>query len=227
MPAMATVNGTRKEPDYTAERRVMIRTQLQRRGITDRRVLQAMREVPRHAFVPPEWRHEAYSDRPLPIADDQTISQPYMVAIMTQSLALQGHERVLEVGTGSGYQVAVLSRLAAQVYSIEYFPDLAETARAVLQRLGYTNVQVMTGDGGLGLPAHAPYHGILVAAAAPHVPQSLLGQLAEGGRLVIPVGSVASQELLIITRHGDDYPQARSVPCRFVPLLGQEGWAEG
>ncbi len=224
---MATVNGTRKEPDYTAERRVMIRTQLQRRGITDRRVLQAMREVPRHAFVPPEWRHEAYSDRPLPIANDQTISQPYMVAIMTQSLALQGHERVLEVGTGSGYQAAVLSRLAAQVYSIEYFPDLAETARAVLQRLGYTNVQVMTGDGGLGLPAHAPYHGILVAAAAPHVPQSLLGQLAEGGRLVIPVGSVASQELLIITRHGDDYPQARSVPCRFVPLLGQEGWAEG
>jgi len=217
MPAMATVNGTRKEPDYTAERR----------GITDRRVLQAMREVPRHAFVPPEWRHEAYSDRPLPIANDQTISQPYMVAIMTQSLALQGHERVLEVGTGSGYQVAVLSRLAAQVYSIEYFPDLAETARAVLQRLGYTNVQVMTGDGGLGLPAHAPYHGILVAAAAPHVPQSLLGQLAEGGRMAIPVGSVASQELLIITRHGDDYPQARSVPCRFVPLLGQEGWTEG
>ncbi|HSX79992.1 MAG TPA: protein-L-isoaspartate(D-aspartate) O-methyltransferase [Candidatus Saccharimonadia bacterium] len=224
---MATVNGTRKEPDYTAERRVMIRAQLQRRGITDTRVLQAMREVPRHAFVPPEWRHEAYSDRPLPIADDQTISQPYMVAIMTQSLALQGHERVLEVGAGSGYQAAVLSRLAAQVYSIEYFPNLAETARAVLQRLGYTNVQVMTGDGGLGLPAHAPYHGILVAAAAPHVPQSLLGQLAEGGRLAIPVGRVASQELLIITRHGDDYPQARSVPCRFVPLLGQEGWAEG
>ena len=224
---MATVNGTRKEPDYTAERRGMIRAQLQRRGITDTRVLQAMREVPRHAFVPPEWRHEAYSDRPLPIANDQTISQPYMVAIMTQSLALQGHERVLEVGTGSGYQVAVLSRLAAQVYSIEYFPDLAETARAVLQRLGYTNVQVMTGDGGLGLPAHAPYHGILVAAAAPHVPQSLLGQLAEGGRMAIPVGSVASQELLIITRHGDDYPQARSVPCRFVPLLGREGWTEG
>jgi protein-L-isoaspartate(D-aspartate) O-methyltransferase len=150
-----------------------------------------------------------------------------MVAIMTQSLGLQGHECVLEVGTGSGYQAAVLSRLAAQVYTIEYFPDLAKRARAILQRLGYTNVQVITGDGGLGLPAHAPYHGILVAAAAPHIPQSLLGQLAEGGHLVIPVGSIASQELLIITRHGDDYPQARSVPCRFVPLLGQEGWAEG
>jgi protein-L-isoaspartate(D-aspartate) O-methyltransferase len=223
---MATVNGMRKEPDYTAERRAMIRTQLQRRGITDQRVLQAMREVPRHAFVPLEWRHEAYSDRPLPIADDQTISQPYMVAIMTQSLALQGHEHVLEIGTGSGYQAAVLSRLAAQVYTIEYFPDLAERARAILRRLGYANVQVSTGDGGLGLPASAPHHAILVAAAAPHVPQPLLTQLAEGGRLVIPVGSVTSQELFIITRHGDAYAQERSVPCRFVPLLGQEGWAD-
>ncbi len=223
---MATVNGARKEPDYTAERLVMIRGQLQRRGITDTRVLQAMQEVPRHAFVPLEWRHEAYSDRPLPIADNQTISQPYMVAIMTQSLVLQGHECVLEVGTGSGYQAAVLSRLAAHVYTMEYFRALAERARAILQRLGYTNVQVITGDGGPGLPAHAPYHGILVAAAAPHVPQSLLTQLAEGGRLVIPVGSAASQELLIITRHGDGYAQLRSVPCRFVPLLGREGWAD-
>src|SRR5215468_2258444 len=224
---MATVNGIRKEPDYTAECLVMIRVQLHRRGITDTRVLQAMQEVLRHAFVPPEWCHEVYSDRFLPIANDQTISQLYMVAMMTQSLGLQGHERVLEVGTGSGYQAAVLSRLAAHVYTIEYFFDLAERVRTILQRLGYTNVQVITGDGGLGLSASAPYHGILVAAAAPHVPQALLGQLAEGGHLVIPVGSIASQELLIITRHGDDYPQARSIPCRFVPLLGQEGWAEG
>ena len=223
---MATVNGTHKEPDYTAARLAMIRVQLQRRGITDRRVLQAMREVPRHAFVPVQWRHKAYSDRPLPIADEQTISQPYMVAIMTQSLALQGHECVLEVGTGSGYQAAVLSRLVAHVYTIEYFPTLAENARAVLQHLGYTNVQVITGDGSLGLPAHAPYHGILVAAAAPHVPQPMLAQLAEGGRLVIPVGSITSQDLLIVTRHQDDYAQVRSVPCRFVPLLGQEGWAD-
>jgi protein-L-isoaspartate(D-aspartate) O-methyltransferase len=221
------MNGTSKEPDSTAARLAMVRSQLQRRGITDARVLSAMREVPRHAFVPPKWRHEAYSDRPLPIAHDQTISQPYMVAIMTQSLALRGHEHVLEVGTGSGYQAAVLSRLVAHVYSIEYFPALAESARAVLQRLGYTNVQVMVGDGGMGLPAQAPYDGIIVAAAAPHVPQPLLTQLAEGGRLVVPVGSVTSQELLIITRHGDDYPQGRSVPCRFVPLLGQEGWTEG
>ena len=223
---MATVNGTRKEPDYTAACLTMIRAQLQRRGITDTRVLQAMREVPRHAFVPVEWRHEAYSDRPLPIADEQTISQPYMVAIMTQSLALQGHECVLEVGTGSGYQAAVLSRLVAHVYTIEYFPTLAESARAMLQRLGYTNVQVITADGSLGLPAHAPYQGILVAAAAPHVPQPMLAQLAEGGRLVIPVGSRTTQDLLIVTRHNDSYTQERSVPCRFVPLLGQEGWAD-
>ena len=223
---MVTVNGTHQEPDYTTARLSMIRAQLQRRGITDTRVLEAMREVPRHAFVPREWRHEAYSDCPLPIADGQTISQPYMVAIMTQSLGLQGHERVLEVGTGSGYQAAVLSRLAAYVYTVEYFSDLADRARAVLQRLGYTNVQVLTGDGGLGLPAHAPYHGILVAAAAPHVPQTLLSQLTEDGRLVVPVGSVTGQELLIITRHGDGYEQERSVPCRFVPLLGQEGWTD-
>ncbi len=222
---MATVNGTSKEHDYTSARLVMVQSQLQRRGITDARVLQAMREVPRHLFVPPEWRHEAYSDRPLPIGDEQTISQPYMVAIMTQSLALQGHEHVLEIGTGSGYQAAVLSRLAAHVSSIEYFADLADSARALLQRLGYINVEVIVGDGGLGLPAQAPYDGIIVAAAAPHVPQPLLAQLAEGGRLVIPVGSATSQELFIITRRGDDYAQERSVPCRFVPLLGEEGWA--
>ena len=167
---MATVNGTSKEPDYTGARLTMVRSQLQRRGITDARVLQAMREVPRRLFVPPEWRHEAYSDRPLPIGDDQTISQPYMVAIMAQSLALQDHECGLEIGTGSGYQAAVLSRLAAQVFSLEYFADLADSARALLQRLGYTNVEVMVGDGGLGLPAQAPYEGIIVAAAAPHVP---------------------------------------------------------
>jgi protein-L-isoaspartate(D-aspartate) O-methyltransferase len=224
---MVARNGTSKEFDYTAARLTMVRSQLQRRGITDARVLQAMRDVPRHAFVPPEWRHEAYSDRPLPIGHDQTISQPYMVAMMTQSLLLQGHERVLEVGTGSGYQAAVLSRLAAQVYSVEYFPALAEGAGAVLRHLGYTNVEVVVGDGGLGLPAQAPFDAIIVAAAAAHVPSPLLGQLAEGSRLVIPVGGVTGQDLLIITRHGDAYPQERSVPCRFVPLLGQEGQTSG
>ena len=222
---MATVNGTSKESDYTGARLLMVRSQLQRRGIADARVLQAMREVPRHLFVPLGWRHQAYSDRPLPIGDEQTISQPYMVAIMAQSLALQGHECVLEIGTGSGYQAAVLSRLAAQVVSLEYFADLADSARALLQRLGYTTVEVVVGDGGLGFPAQAPYEAIIVAAAAPHVPPPLLAQLADGGRLVIPVGSATGQDLLVITRHGEDYAQERSVPCRFVPLLGQEGWA--
>jgi protein-L-isoaspartate(D-aspartate) O-methyltransferase len=146
-----------------------------------------------------------------------------MVAIMAQSLALQGHERVLEIGTGSGYQAAVLSRLAAQVYSIEYFPALAAQARAVLQRLGYGNVEIIVGDGGLGLPEHAPYAGIVVAAAAPHAPPALLAQLSDGGRLVIPIGTSRGQELSIITRHGDTYTTVRSVTCRFVPLLGSEG----
>jgi len=199
---------------------------LRRRGIADQDVLRAMEEVPRSAFVPQEFSASAYAERALPIACGQTISQPYVVAYMTEQLNVSPEHTVLEIGTGSGYQAAVLSRLAAHVYTIEYFPDLAERARALLQRLGYTNVEVITGDGSPGLPAYAPYHGILVAAAAPHMPQPLLAQLTEGGRLVIPVGSVTNQELLIITRHGDGYTQERSVPCRFVPLLGQEGWAD-
>lgn len=221
---MAATNG--RHPDETAARATMVRTQLQRRGITDARVLAAMRVVPRHLFVPQEWRAEAYSDRPLPIAADQTISQPYMVALMTQCLALTGQERVLEVGTGSGYQAAVLSHLAATVYSIEYVATLAEEARTALQRLGYTNVEVLVGDGSLGLPEHAPYAGIIVTAAAPHIPPPLLAQLDEGGRLVIPVGSMTHQELYLVTRHGQSYHEERKTPCRFVPLLGAEGWAE-
>jgi protein-L-isoaspartate(D-aspartate) O-methyltransferase len=223
---MATTNGAGREQNYTAARQAMVRDQLQRRGITDARVLQAMCEVPRHRFVPPEWCDEAYSDRPLPIGEGQTISQPYMVALMIQSLALQSDAKVLEVGTGSGYQAAVLSRLAAEVYSIEYFSTLAEGARAILQELGYTNVHVLVGDGSLGLPQYAPYDGIIVAAAAPHTPRPLLEQLAEGARLVIPVGDTVGQELLIVTRHGTSHTEEQSVPCRFVPLLGKEGWHE-
>lgn len=220
---MFTSNGTRPTQDDRAARLAMVQQQLQRRGITDARVLQAMQEVPRHAFVPPEWRAEAYSDRPLPIGEEQTISQPYMVAIMTQSLALQGHERILEIGTGSGYQAAVLSRLVAQVYSMEYFPTLAVHAREVLQHLGYTNVEVIVGDGSIGLPQYAPYDGIVVAAAAPRISQPLLDQLVDGGRLVLPVGTMQGQQLLVLTKHGDTYSEERSVPCRFVPLLGAEG----
>ena len=190
----------------------------------DPSVLEAMREVPRHELVPDRVRNAAYEDRPLPIGQGQTISQPYMVAIMLQQLALQGGERVLEVGTGSGYQAAVLSRLAGQVYSLEYFPTLATRARSLLHRLGYTNVQVLVGDGGLGLPEYAPYDGIVVAAAAPGPPPPLLTQLAAGGRLVIPVGTTGRQELLCLTKQAGGYHEQRSVPCRFVPLLGAEGW---
>jgi protein-L-isoaspartate(D-aspartate) O-methyltransferase len=221
---MASINGTNRHGDEVVARQVMVREQLEHRDITDPRVVAAMREVPRHLFVPPVWRSEAYSDKPLPIDEGQTISQPYMVAIMLQLLALQGNERVLEIGTGSGYQTAVLSRLAAQVYSLEYFPALAEHARSLLHRLGYNNVQVLVGDGGLGLPTYAPYGGIIVAAAAPRPPAPLLRQLAEGGRLVIPVGTTSRQELLRITKQAEAYQEERGVHCRFVPLLGVEGW---
>ena len=185
---MVNTNGRDRPYDDVAVRQAMVRDQLERRNITDVRVLQAMRDIPRHLFVPPAWRSEAYSDRPLPIGESQTISQPYMVAVMLQQLALQGDERVLEIGTGSGYQTAVLSRLVTQVYSIEYFPALADSARQVLQRLRVTNVRIMVGDGGWGWQQHAPYQGIIVAAAAPQPPPSLLAQLAEGGHLVIPAG---------------------------------------
>ena len=162
---MVNTNGRDRPYDDVAVRQAMVRDQLERRNITDVRVLQAMRDIPRHLFVPPAWRSEAYSDRPLPIGESQTISQPYMVAVMLQQLALQGDARVLEIGTGSGYQTAVLSRLVTQVYSIEYFPALADSARQVLQRLRVTNVRIMVGDGGLGWQQHAPYQGIIVAAA--------------------------------------------------------------
>lgn len=223
---MTAYNGSRRPHDDAAARQAMVCRQLQRRGITDPRVLQAMRTIPRHLFVPAEQRHDAYSDHPLPIGEGQTISQPYMVALMTQSLALQGHERILEVGTGSGYQAAVLSRLVAAVYSLEYFPTLAAHASAILQQLGYDNVQVIVADGGLGLPRYAPYGGIIVTAAAPHLPPSLLAQLAEGGRLVIPVGMQEQQTLLTVTKQGETYTETRITPCRFVPLLGAEGFYE-
>jgi len=224
---MFATNGSRRPPEESTARAAMVREQLQRRGITDMRVLQAMREVPRHQFVPPEWQQDAYHDRPLPIAEGQTISQPYMVALMLQSLSLPAHARVLEVGTGSGYQAAVLSRLAAQVYTIEYLAGLAEQARAVLAQLHYSNIQVIVGDGSTGLPTYAPYDGIIVAAAAPQVPPSLLAQLRDAARLVIPVGEPAGQHLLIVTRQGTAYTTERSVACRFVPLLGQAGWSAG
>ena len=209
-----------QENDERTARLAMVRNQLEPRGILDARVLQAMREVPRHAFVPTGWRDEAYGDHPVPIGESQTVSQPYMVAVMIEHLRLSGSERVLEIGTGSGYQAAVLSRLAAEVYTVEWFPSLAADARLVLERFGYQNVRVVRADGCRGLADWAPYHGIIVAAAAPFIPAPLRAQLADGGRLVIPVGGPEGQRLVILTRQADAFIEENTVPCRFVPLLG-------
>ncbi len=211
---------------YTDERQRMVEEQLIYRNIRDERVLEAMRSVPRHAFVPLEYRHMAYSDGPLPIGSGQTISQPYIVALMTQLLRLKGDENVLEVGTGSGYQAAVLGKLAKQVYTIERYTELADQAAAVLQKLGLNNVRVHIGDGSLGLPEHAPFQAILVTAAAPKVPQSLLEQLDEGGRLVVPVGGRMNQFLELWERRGAKFVQDVLVPVAFVPLRGRHGWKE-
>ena len=200
--------------------------QLVARGVTDPRVLDAMRRVPREAFVPPAAHPDAYADRALPIGSGQTISQPYMVAVMTEALRLAGSERVLDVGTGSGYQAAVLSLLARDVITIERRPELAETARATLAALGYTNVTVIAGDGTLGSPDHAPFDAIVVGAGAPWIPEALKVQLsASGGRLVIPVGPPEHQILHLVTRDGNAFTDTPGLGCVFVPLIGEEGWA--
>jgi protein-L-isoaspartate(D-aspartate) O-methyltransferase len=204
----------------------MVERQLARRGIEDRRVLAAMERVPRELFVPERLRSSAYEDAALPIGARQTISQPYMVARICEALALRGHERVLDVGTGSGYQAAVLAELAAEVHTIERLPELAERARAALAEAGYEAVHVHVGDGTLGVPEHAPYEAIAVAAAAPGIPDSLYEQLHPRGRLVLPVGAREGQELQVIVRSPEGPAVVRSVPCRFVPLVGREGFAE-
>jgi protein-L-isoaspartate(D-aspartate) O-methyltransferase len=198
---------------------------LARRGIRDERVLAAMAAVPREHFVPNDQRRHAYADRALSIGHGQTISQPFMVASMLEPLQLDGG-RVLDVGTGSGYQAALLSELADEVVTIERVPELAERARRTLERAGYGNVDVRVGDGTLGVPERAPYDGIVVAAAAPAVPEALYDQLAPGGRIVVPVGSRNEQWLEIVERSADGPMRRRTVPCRFVPLLGTEGFAE-
>ena len=209
--------------EFTEERERMVRTQIEGRGVRDPRVLAALRAVPRHRFVPETLWGSAYEDGPLPIGHGQTISQPYIVAVMTELLAPGPEDVVLDVGTGSGYQAAVLARLVKHVYSIEIVPALAEEARARLAALGYTNVDVITGDGWKGLPAHAPYGGILVAAAPPHVPQPLLEQLALGARLVIPVGE-GDQDLRVYERNERGFDQRTLFGVRFVPLVhGREG----
>jgi protein-L-isoaspartate(D-aspartate) O-methyltransferase len=212
------------QPDRAGERQRMVEKQLRRRGIADERVLAAMARVPRELFVPEPVRDRAYDDAALPIGGDQTISQPYMVARICEALAVRPGDRVLDVGTGSGYQAAVLARLADEVHSIERLPDLADRARAALQLAGCANVEVHVGDGSMGLPEHAPFGAIAVAAAAPEVPASLYTQLEPGGRLVVPVGARGGQELQLVVRSPEGPAVLRSVPCRFVPLVGAEGF---
>lgn len=211
---------------YQKKRQRMVSQQIERRGIRDERLIEAMLAIPRHEFVPVEAQDMAYEDYPLRIGQGQTISQPYIVALMTDLLALRGDENVLEVGTGSGYQAAILSRLCQSVHTIERHADLAENARAALERLGIQNVHVHIGDGSAGWPEAAPYDGILVTAAAPKPPQPLLEQLAEGGRLVIPVGDRYMQDLQVWQRQGDSFENQGKISVAFVPLRGEFGWQE-
>ena len=210
--------------DYDKEREHMVESQLVQRGIKDKRVLDAMRQVPRHLFIPKDMRDLAYCDGPLPIGQGQTISQPYIVALMTELLELTGQEKVLELGTGSGYQAAILSRLVSQVYSVERHAALAEQAEKVFAQLGYDNIVISVGDGTLGWPEHSPYEAIIVTAAAPDVPQPLMGQLADGGRLVAPVGSRWSQVLAKVKRQGETLTKEHLTAVAFVPLVGKYGW---
>ena len=213
-------------PDLSAEKRAMLSAQLIDRGISDPRVLSAMARVPRERFLPPEMQRLAYADNALSIDCEQTISQPYIVALMSQALELLGEESVLEIGTGSGYQTAVLAELAHDVVTIERHAVLSEQAAKVIHDLGYTNVEAHIADGTLGWPARAPYDRIIVTAAAEHVPPLLFEQLREGGIIVIPVGDLAGQVLEQITKV-DGQPQVRRLSgCRFVPLIGREGWPE-
>jgi protein-L-isoaspartate(D-aspartate) O-methyltransferase len=219
-----TVNENLQPDQFSAMRAEMVASQLRNRGIRDERVLDAMSRIPRHLFVADEYEAQAYEDHPLPIGEDQTISQPFIIAVSLQALALKGNESVLEVGTGSGYQTALLAVLARFVYSIERHAKLAESADAVLRKIGRTNWKIVVGDGSHGLPEFAPYDAIVVSAAAPGIPRSLFEQLSENGRMVIPVGPPHAQELLLV-RKQDDYPAVEVLEgCRFVPLVGAEGY---
>jgi len=210
--------------NFDEQRERMVQEQLHTRGIRDERVLAAFRKVPRHLFVPPEYQREAYADHPIPIDQGQTISQPFIVALMVSRLRLQGHERVLEIGTGSGYQTAVLAELALEVYSIERIPELFRAAQSRLAALGYLNVHLAPGNGSLGHPDAAPYDAIIVGAAAPEVPQPLLDQLGPYGRMILPVGSQQSQMLMEVERRNGKIVEQGVAECVFVPLLGQYGW---
>lgn len=210
--------------DYLLARRNMIQQQIRDRGVRDPRVLEAMMAVPREEFLPPLQRHNAYDDRALALDHGQTISQPYIVAYMTEQLAVQPHHRVLEIGTGSGYQCAILSKLAEHVYSIERIDALRKGAAEALERLGVQNVTLRGGDGTMGLPEFAPYDRIMVTAAGPRVPQVLIDQLVEGGRLVIPIGGAMDQTIVVASKSGGRIIETATIGCRFVKLIGKEGW---
>jgi protein-L-isoaspartate(D-aspartate) O-methyltransferase len=212
---------------FAAQRELMVSTQLRARGISDERVLAAMARVPRHEFVAEEYREQAYEDHPVPIGEGQTLSQPYIVAIMLEALTLAGSEKVLEIGTGSGYQTALLAELAREVHSLERHASLARSAENVLHRLGYRNVRVLVGDGSEGLADQAPFEATIVSAAAPRIPPALFEQLREGGRMVVPVGPAYAQELQLV-RKQDGHPIVDNLEgCRFVPLIGCQGYPEG
>jgi protein-L-isoaspartate(D-aspartate) O-methyltransferase len=214
--------------DYAAEREAMVERHLRRRGITEKRILDAFLDVPREAFVSPEYAHDAYGDHPLPIESGQTISQPYIVGLMIQAAGIRSGDRVLEVGAGSGYAAAVISRIARQVIGIERQHELVEVARERLKRLGYDNVEIVEGDGTRGCPEHAPFDAILAAASGSHVPRPLVEQLSESGRIVMPVGDPGWVQELVKVMKG---PEGKLVQenlggVRFVPLIGEEGWKE-
>jgi protein-L-isoaspartate(D-aspartate) O-methyltransferase len=217
--------GRKSDQDrFTLQRERMVRSQIEARGIVDERVLDAMLTVPRHRFVPPHLEGSAYRDSPLPIGQGQTISQPYIVALMTEMLQLKGHEKVLEVGTGSGYQAAILGQLANEVVTVERIPALAEEASSLLAQLGYTNIRVEVSDGTQGWEADAPYDAIIITAAAPEVPEPVQEQLADGGRLLVPVGPRWTQTLVRVHRAGDQFRIEQSIGVAFVPLIGKHGW---
>ena len=224
--ACRTIGNMTEPIPFAQERRLMVEIQLRHRGIRDQRVLDAMLHVPRHEFVPPALVRAAYDDRPLPLGDSETISQPYIVAAMTEAARVEPGDKALEVGTGSGYQAAILAYLGARVYTVERNAALAETAHERLARLGYDGVEVIVGDGSEGYPAAAPYAVIIVTAGAPFVPPALLQQLAEEGRLVIPVGDLRHQDLLLNHKQAGQVKTHVLDPCQFVPLVGKGGWPE-
>lgn len=219
---VASFPETNSQIDFQSMREKMVETQIKARGVKDSRVLAALLKVERHRFVPPEYSNLAYNDHPLPIGEGQTISQPYIVALMTELLALQGGERVLEIGTGSGYQAAILAELAGEVYSIEIVEPLALKAKELLAQLGYRNVKVKAGDGYLGWPSAAPFDAIIITCAPDHIPQPLIEQLKEGGRMVVPVGSAYSQGLKLIVKRAGKIESTEIIPVRFVPMTGKE-----